>query len=214
MRAARLSLAGAGLLLAGLAPTAAAQLPVDLDVPGLDSVEAASQHDVEVVDDDYEPEVFETEAGATVVWEHTGSNPHTVTADDGSFDSHEDCGAPNFVQCMQNGDTHSEEFPEPGTYRYYCKIHGGPGGEGMSGVIEVSASGDDTTDTTDDTDTTDTTTGTEDGTGDDASGVAGETEGEAGASQALPTTGPQAALALAGTALLAASAVLRRLGGR
>jgi plastocyanin len=35
------------------------------------------------------------------------------------------------------GQLFSFTFDEPGTYPYYCDNHGGPGGEGMSGVIIV-----------------------------------------------------------------------------
>lgn len=97
---------------------------------------------VEVVDDAFVPETVEIEAGGTVNWSQTGSNPHTVTDDDGRFDSHPDCnsfadaGAGN---CMSSGDTYSQTYDEPGEYPYYCKIHGGAGGAGMSGVVIVQA---------------------------------------------------------------------------
>lgn len=200
MRAGRLSLIGALLLVGGLAPTAAAQLPVDLDPPGLDGVEAASQHDVDVVDNAFEPQAFETEAGATVVWDQTGENPHSVTSeDDGAeFDSHPNCSFTSTDQCMGQGDTFSHTFDDPGTYEYFCRIHQDVG---MTGTIEVSASGEITTTT--DAPTTTTTAATD---------VSGETDADAGASPALPTTGPQAALALVGTGLLTAAAALRRFG--
>jgi plastocyanin len=31
----------------------------------------------------------------------------------------------------------SRTFPQPGIYRFYCVVHGGPGGEGMSGRVTV-----------------------------------------------------------------------------
>ena len=31
------------------------------------------------------------------------------------------------------------KFDAPGEYRYYCEMHGGPGGQGMSGTIVVEA---------------------------------------------------------------------------
>jgi plastocyanin len=33
-------------------------------------------------------------------------------------------------------------FDQPGVYRYYCEMHGGPGGQGMSGTIVVDADAD------------------------------------------------------------------------
>ena len=76
--------------------------------------------------------------GETVTWIHRdGITPHSVTADDGSFDSHPACGAATFVLCMRNGDTYTRTFPAPGRYPYYCRTHGGPGGKGMSGVVII-----------------------------------------------------------------------------
>jgi hypothetical protein len=65
-----------------------------------------------------------------VVWTQEGQLPHTVTADDGSFDSGE----------MGQGDTYSRTFQQPGSYPYYCTFHGAPGGEGMSGTVIVAGS--------------------------------------------------------------------------
>ncbi|MCD6059366.1 MAG: blue (type 1) copper domain protein [Thermomicrobiales bacterium] len=42
---------------------------------------------VQVVDFAFEPGTLTVPAGATVTWTNAGSRPHTVTADDGSFDS-------------------------------------------------------------------------------------------------------------------------------
>jgi plastocyanin len=56
-----------------------------------------------------------------------GEEQHTITADDGSFDS----------GILNPGDTFSLTFDTPGTSAYYCQIHGGPGGVGMAGTIVV-----------------------------------------------------------------------------
>ena len=66
-------------------------------------------------------------AGQTVVWNNPDSQTHTVTADDGSFDSGD----------VATGDQFTREFDDAGTYPYFCQYHGGPGGDGMSGVIVV-----------------------------------------------------------------------------
>jgi plastocyanin len=67
-------------------------------------------------------------AGSTVLWNNAGLNVHTVTADDGSFDSGD----------TPTGGQFTMEFDTPGTYAYYCSYHGDKGGVGMSGVIVVS----------------------------------------------------------------------------
>lgn len=97
---------------------------------------AQTTAEVTVVDSAYEPREVSIEAGGTVTWTQTGTLPHSVTADDGSFDSHPSCGS---GACMGPGDTFQHTFTEPGTYAYYCRIHGGPGGAGMSGTVVVAA---------------------------------------------------------------------------
>lgn len=84
-----------------------------------------------VVDSAYQPREIEVDPGTTVTWEQVGQLPHTVTADDGSFDSGE----------MGQGDTFSHSFPQPGSFPYYCEFHGAPGGQGMAGVVVVSSAG-------------------------------------------------------------------------
>jgi len=99
---------------------------------------AQEQAAVEVADNEFTPDRVEVDAGTTVVWTQSGGNPHTVTADDGSFDSSATC-PPNFTDCMQEGDTFEHTFDQPGEFAYHCKIHGGEGGQGMSGVVVVRA---------------------------------------------------------------------------
>lgn len=73
------------------------------------------------------PLIYATDDNAFLVewrWIH-GS--HSVTADDGSFDSG--------VLCK--GDTFQHVFGFPGTYGYHCTLHGGRGGVGMSGKVTV-----------------------------------------------------------------------------
>jgi plastocyanin len=65
--------------------------------------------------------------GTTVTWTNLDDAPHTVTADDGSFDSKE----------FQKGQTYSFTFTKAGEFNYYCAIHGAPGGQGMASKIIV-----------------------------------------------------------------------------
>jgi plastocyanin len=82
---------------------------------------------VAAFDDFFAAEVLRVPVGTPVEWQNRGRNPHTVTADDGSFDSGD----------LQPGDEFSHAFATPGVYRYYCKYHGAAGGIGMAGVIVV-----------------------------------------------------------------------------
>jgi hypothetical protein len=57
-----------------------------------------------------------------VQWSNTSVRVHTVTANDGSFDSGDLCGGGRFVH----------EFDALGVYRYHCSIH-----PGMTGEVDV-----------------------------------------------------------------------------
>jgi len=92
-------------------------------------VARAATHHVGIQDSFYEPFQLAINVGDTVVWTEYGGQDHTVTSDDGLFDS-----------VVLFGETFSYTFNQAGTYPYYCFNHGGPGGEGMSGTIVVSAS--------------------------------------------------------------------------
>jgi plastocyanin len=125
------------------APAADGSPPAALDAPTVASEGLAASSPVEtqgsvsvaqtgptvtVVDSAYQPREVEVSPGTTVVWQQEGELPHTVTADDGSFDS----------GTMGQGDTFSRTFPQAGTFPYYCEFHGAPGGQGMAGVVIVS----------------------------------------------------------------------------
>lgn len=63
----------------------------------------------------YDPPQLTVAAGTTVLWTNQDDVAHTVTADDGSFDSGQ----------MGQGKpaTLSRTFTEPGTYTYHCIYH-------------------------------------------------------------------------------------------
>lgn len=61
----------------------------------------------------FNPPQLEISAGTTVTWTNNDSATHTVTADDGSFDSGN----------LDTGATFSQTFDTPGTYTYHCNIH-------------------------------------------------------------------------------------------
>jgi plastocyanin len=88
---------------------------------------AAEQAQVKLVNFSFSPAQLTVKAGTTVVWTNEDSASHTVTADDGSFDS----------GTLQKGASFSQTFSKPGEYPYYCRFHGGPGGVGMAGKIVV-----------------------------------------------------------------------------
>jgi plastocyanin len=61
----------------------------------------------------YDPSSIEVGVGDTVTWTNTGSVDHTVTSDDGSFDS----------GSIAPGGTWSYTFEEVGEYQYHCDPH-------------------------------------------------------------------------------------------
>lgn len=75
----------------------------------------------------FTPASITVTAGDSVTWS-LDSGVHNVTADDSSFASPNPMGA-----------SYSFTFNTPGTYRYYCSIHGQAGGIGMSGEVVVQA---------------------------------------------------------------------------
>lgn len=94
----------------------------------------AEDQSVDVRDNSFAPATVTITAGDTVTWTQSGANPHSVTADDGSFDSSPDCPP----ACMGPGAEFAHTFEDPGEFGYYCKIHGSPG-QGMAGTVIVNA---------------------------------------------------------------------------
>lgn len=75
---------------------------------------------------EFNPAEVQVEPGDTVTWTNGDPEPHTVSADDGSFSL-----------LVNPGESVSHVFDGAGAVPYYCKLHGAPGGEGMAGVVQV-----------------------------------------------------------------------------
>src|SRR5215510_5147454 len=76
----------------------------------------------------FEPKEVTVKVGDTVKWTNSSTAEHTVTADDGSFNSDD----------LEAGKDFSFTFTKAGTFAYFCKYHGSKGGSGMSGTVTVS----------------------------------------------------------------------------
>lgn len=74
----------------------------------------------------FDPKDLQIEAGTTVIWKNTAGR-HTVTADDGSFDS----------PIMAPGEEFKRTFDHAGPVKYFCNLHGAAGGQKMAGTITV-----------------------------------------------------------------------------
>ncbi len=68
------------------------------------------------------------QVGDTVTWTHRGTNPHTVTSDDGTTFHSGDC--PGTACITPANPTYSYTFGAEGEFAYHCQIHGG-----MTGTI-------------------------------------------------------------------------------
>lgn len=87
----------------------------------------AAAASVRAIDDEFVPATLGIDPGETVTWRNDGEHVHTVTSDDGLFDS----------GVFESAATFSFTFAEPGTYPYFCQVHGARGGVGMAGTIVV-----------------------------------------------------------------------------
>ena len=77
---------------------------------------------VAIADYAFKPATLTVPAGTQVQWTNSDDDPHTVTADDGAFDSHG----------LGQGDTYKHVFAKPGRYPYHCSAH-----PFMKGVVIV-----------------------------------------------------------------------------
>ena len=120
---------GAALMAAALAG------PVVVATGDADPAGAASTHRVEITHGKFNPPEITITAGDTVTWANEDHDAHSVTADDGSFDSHPDCSEDNQAKCLPEGDSWSHTFSKAGRYPYHSRT------EGQKGVVMVTAKG-------------------------------------------------------------------------
>src|SRR5579859_7774898 len=86
---------------------------------------------VSMLDDSFSPAELTVTPGTTVHFVNAGLHKHTVTADDGSFDSGQ----------LASGKSFDQTFTKVGDVPLYCANHGDKGGVGMSMVIHVISAG-------------------------------------------------------------------------
>ena len=79
---------------------------------------------VSIEDFYFEPADAAIQPGDTIMWVNEGNTPHTVTSDDGRFDS----------EVLNPGESFMFTFPEAGTFNYHCEIH-----PFMTGSVTVGA---------------------------------------------------------------------------
>jgi plastocyanin len=86
----------------------------------------------------FTPRRVEIALNDKVVWTNRSGATHTVTFEDGT-DLHGACEPDAILRvgCQGPGATAERTFRTAGSFPYYCKIHGDPGGAGMAGVVVV-----------------------------------------------------------------------------
>jgi|APFre7841882654_1041346.scaffolds.fasta_scaffold106337_1 plastocyanin len=72
-------------------------------------------NNVTIGDDFFNPGSLNVTAGTTVTWTNRGNRGHTVTSDQGAFDS----------GSLNPGGTFSFTFKDKGTFSYHCNFHSG-----------------------------------------------------------------------------------------
>jgi plastocyanin len=77
---------------------------------------------VSIGDNFFKPTKFRVKPRTTVTWSNNGNNPHTATADNGSFDT----------GTLNAGQSGSKTFKRLGKYPYFCEVH-----PNMRGTVKV-----------------------------------------------------------------------------
>ena len=112
---------------AGASASSGSSSPVATPTSSGSSGQAAGQAaTINVKDFAFNPKDLTVSPSTTVLWHNDDNATHTVTSDTGLFDGN-----------LPSGADFQFTFSQPGAYPYFCKPHGGAGGEGMSGVIIV-----------------------------------------------------------------------------
>jgi plastocyanin len=169
------------------APPAPEPAPVTVASP-TGKAHASASASVNMGDFFFSPASVTVAVGDTVTWHNSGKEPHTATADDGSFDT----------GTINSGGSGSHTFNSAGTFSYICTIH--PNMKGTVRVLSSSSGG-----------------GSGGSAGSTSSGSSNSeasavaSPNAAGTSTTLPMTGMAVgSLALVGLALLAAGVITRR----
>ena len=86
--------------------------------------------EVLTLDNNFRPEELEIVAGTAVRWDNGGRNDHNIVPVDDTQDWGVD------IADFATGDVYEHVFTTPGTYAYYCTLHG-TADAGMVGTVVV-----------------------------------------------------------------------------
>jgi plastocyanin len=99
---------------------------------GSETATSTATVQVLAIDNLFEPEQLSVSAGTAVVWRNGGLVYHNVVPEQESYGFGVD------QTSFDVGDSYTFVFTTPGTYRYYCDIHGTID-VGMIGTVNVTA---------------------------------------------------------------------------
>ena len=100
-------------------------------VSGTESAGAAGGQKVRISHAKFLPAEVTIAPGETVTWSNEDHDGHSITADDGSFDSHPECSEEAQDKCLAPDGSWSHTFPTSGRYPYHSRT------EGQKGVVVV-----------------------------------------------------------------------------
>jgi plastocyanin len=115
----------------GLSPLLSACSSDDAEVTLVEGVSI----EIIALDNSYTPEVVEVQAGTEVVFRNRGRNDHDVIPVDEAQDA-----LTVVLADLPPGASETRRLVEPGTYDYYCSIHGTTAA-GMIGTVIVTEGG-------------------------------------------------------------------------
>jgi plastocyanin len=81
--------------------------------PARGRISAAGDPSASIVDFSFHPAAATVHVGDTVTWTNSGTQPHTATATNGSFDT----------GILKHGQSASHTFGHAGTFTYFCTVH-------------------------------------------------------------------------------------------
>ena len=103
--------------------TTAAPSPTPTTAAPDDNGGGASATQAKIENFAFDPKQITAKVGESVSWKNDDGTTHTVTADDGSFDSGN----------LASDKTFSQTFDKAGTFKYHCALHAS-----MTGTVVVS----------------------------------------------------------------------------
>ena len=90
------------------------------------TVQLHTPRSIQIAASTYRPQEIIVPQTMMLIWTNADDEPHTVTADDGSFDS----------GLLAPGGSFSQTFTRVGKYGYHCQVHGAPA-SGLFGTVVV-----------------------------------------------------------------------------